>query len=247
MPSTPLSNLLIFDTPEQVATAAAERFVTHASRALEDHGVFSVALSGGSTPRQMYRVLASEPFKSAVAWKRVHLFFGDERNVPRDHSESNYRMANEALISQVPIPPENLHPIDGEGDAEDGAKKYQMDLKAFFNGQDWPRFDLVLLGMGEDGHTASLFPHSLALKERERWTTSNFVEKLATFRITLTAAAINAAANVEFLVTGSNKAASLAAVVNGRRDPENLPAQLIQPLNGDLTWLVDKAAASQLR
>jgi len=246
MARTRPSNVLVFETPEQVALAAAERFAIHASSSIVEHRVFSVALSGGSTPKRMYQALAGEPYKNLIDWKNVHLFFGDERNVPWDHPESNYRMAKEALISHVSIPRENVHPIDGAVDADKGARIYERDLKTFFSGQEWPRFDLVLLGLGDDGHTASLFPHSGALRVQQRWTTSYFVEKLGAFRITLTAAAINAAANVEFLVTGSNKAASLAAVINGPRDPENLPAQLIEPNNGELTWLVDQAAASQL-
>jgi 6-phosphogluconolactonase len=237
--------LLVLETPEQVALAAAERFVEHARESISEHKLFSVALSGGNTPRHMYELLATEPCKTRVEWSRVHIFFGDERTVPPDHPDSNYRLAYEALISHVPIPPDNVHPINGVGDAVTNAHFYERELKLFFSGSEWPRFDLVLLGLGKDGHTASLFPGTSALSERRAWVVANWIEDLGTHRITLTAPAINAAANVEFLVTGADKAPALAAVLDGPRDPEHLPAQLIKPKSGSLIWLVDTQAASK--
>ncbi len=238
--------ILVFQTAEEVAQAAAERFVEHAQESIRDHGVFSVALSGGSTPRRMYELLATEQFNALVEWSGVHIFFGDERTVPPDHPESNYRMARGALISRVPIPPENVHPINGVGDALGNATLYEVELRQFFPGWEWPRFDLVLLGLGKDGHTASLFPNTTALGDTRAWVVANWVEDFQTYRITLTSPAINAAANVEFLAAGTGKAAALAAVLEGPADPEHLPAQLIKPEKGSLKWLVDAQAASKL-
>jgi 6-phosphogluconolactonase len=238
--------ILVFQSAEEVALAAAERFVEHARDSIHDHKEFSVALSGGSTPRRMYELLATDRFRARVEWSRVHIFFGDERMVHSKHPESNYRMAHEALISHVPIPPENVHPINGVGDATANAKLYEAELRQFFSGLQWPRFDLVLLGLGKDGHTASLFPKTTALGDTRAWVVANWVEDFQTYRITLTAPAINAAANVEFLVTGTDKAPALAAVLEGPADPEHLPAQLIKPESSSLRWLVDAQAASKL-
>lgn len=238
--------ILIFDNAEDVARATAERFIEIAHAGCEAHGRFSVALAGGSTPKRAYQLLASDDYRERVAWDHVHIFFGDERCVPPDHADSNYRMANEALLSRVPVPATNVHRINGEGDAVADALLYEDELQQFFDGEAWPRFDLVLLGMGDDGHTASLFPGTAALNEQHEWVVANWVEKFKAFRITLTAPAINHAAHVVFNVTGASKAARLPEVLNGPRDPARLPSQLIQPVNGSLEWLLDKAAASNL-
>ena len=229
-----------------MARGAAERFVELGQAAIDARGCFSVGLAGGSTPKRAYELLASEAYREQLNWSKVHIFFGDERCVPPDHSESNYRMANEALISRVSIPPPNVHRINGLGDAVANASLYEDELRTFFNAASWPRFDLVLLGMGDDGHTASLFPGTKALVEPRAWVVANWVEKFGTFRITLTAPAINHAANIAFLVTGATKAERLLEVLRGALDPEKLPSQLIQPLDGSLFWLVDKAAAGRL-
>jgi len=229
-----------------VARGAAERFVELGQAAIDARGCFSVGLAGGSTPKRTYELLASEAYREQLNWSKVHIFFGDERCVPPDHSESNYRMANEALISRVSIPPPNVHRINGLGDAVANASLYEDELRTFFNPASWPRFDLVLLGMGDDGHTASLFPGTKALVEPRAWVVANWVEKFGAFRITLTAPAINHAANIAFLVTGATKAERLLEVLRGALDPEKLPSQLIQPLDGSLFWLVDKAAAGRL-
>jgi 6-phosphogluconolactonase len=166
--------------------------------------------------------------------------------VPPDHPDSNYRLAREALLTRVPIPKDNVHQIKGAGDAVTNASRYETVLRSFFSESDWPRFDLVLLGLGKDGHTASLFPGTNALSEKRAWVVANWIENFQTYRITLTAGAINSGANVDFLVTGADKAQALAAVLEGPSDPEHLPAQLIQPESGSVTWLADAPAASKL-
>lgn len=240
-----MPNIQVFETRELLARAAAQQFVSLAQAALPKEK-FSVALSGGTTPRRVYELLASDEFKNKVDWQLVHLFFGDERTVPLDHPDSNYGMARAALISRVSLPEANVHPMPGVGDPELNAKKYEGELKSFFGGAAWPRFDLVFLGMGDDGHTASLFPGTAAVKEDKAWVVANWVERLGEFRITLTAPAIDAAMNVVVLVTGENKAERLAEVLYGPREPERLPVQLIEPMKGSLVWMVDAAAAKRL-
>jgi 6-phosphogluconolactonase len=239
-------DIRIFETGEEVARAAADYFVETAEKSISAEGRFSVALAGGSTPRRTYQLLASEEYRNRVPWSQVHIFFGDERCVPPTHPDSNYRMAEEAMISLLPIPEANVHRMVGEGDAVANASLYEGELQAFFDGAMWPRFNLVLLGMGDDGHTASLFPGTEALNETRAWVVANWVEKFKTYRITLTAPAINHAENIVFLVAGAGKAERLPEVLGGPRNPRQLPAQLIQPVNGSLVWLVDKAAAARL-
>ena len=234
-------NLYIFDTPEHLAIAAALQFIEYAQDAAENGGRFSVALAGGKTPKRLYELLASDEFRDGVDWSRVHLFFGDERAVPPDHPESNYRMVVESLISKVSIPEENVSRILGEIEVEESALAYERKLRAYFAGLSWPRFDLVLLGMGNDGHVASLFPNSEVLEEGNRWVVATR-NPHGQNRISLTIPAINHAARVLFLVTGSEKAATLARVVKNTA-PDRLPAQLIQ---GSAEWFVDRAAASLL-
>jgi len=236
----------VFETAEEVAAAAARRFVELARESVAARGVFAVALAGGTTPRRTYELLAGDELRAQVSWPDVHVFFGDERQVPPDHAESNYRMALESLLSRVPVPAENVHRIEGRGDAAANASLYEDELRGFFGDADWPRFDLVLLGMGDDGHTASLFPSTLALAERRAWVATNWVGKLDAWRVTLTAPAINAARRVVFLVSGASKSAPLREVLRGGRGAAPLPAQLIRPADGALEWLVDKAAAAGL-
>jgi 6-phosphogluconolactonase len=236
--------IVVLDDASQVARAAADRFVELARAAIDERGRFSVALAGGSTPKRAYELLASDEYKDRLDWSKVHIFFGDERCVPPDDAESNYRMANEAMLSGLPIPPQNIHRMQGVGDAVANARLYEDELRTYFNDASWPSFDLILLGMGDDGHTASLFPGSTALDEQLAWVAANWVEKFNTFRITLTAPAINHAGHVVFVVTGENKAGRLAEVLSGEREPERLPSQLINPDNGLLEWFVDKAAAA---
>ncbi len=234
---------------EEVSLRAAEMVVQLADQEASSMGRVTLALSGGSTPRALYALLAGDHFRSRVPWPRVHVFWGDERCVPPDHSESNYRMAREALLDVVPIPAQNIHRMPGEGkDHARAAADYEQTLKAFFRVPEgeWPRFDLILLGMGEDGHTASLFPGTAALMEHERWVTANYVEKLGTYRLTLTVPVINHAANVVFLVSGESKASVLREVLEGKAQPQRLPSQLVGPEEGRLVFIVDQAAAKEL-
>src|SRR4051812_31461266 len=205
-----MSQVLTFEDSQAVARAAAERFVEVALVALNERGRFSVALSGGSTPKLAYGLLAGDNDRDRLDWSKAHIFFGDERCVPPDDAESNYRMANEALLSRVPLPAENIHRIQGVGDAAANALLYEDELRTYFMDAAWPRFDLIFLGLGDDGHTASLFPDSTALLEQEAWVAANWVEKFKAYRITLTAPALNHAAHIAFLVTGPNKAERLA-------------------------------------
>jgi len=237
-----------------LAQAAAEQFVTLAQEAIARRGRFSVALAGGSTPRCTYTLLGHEPFASQVDWTHVHIFWGDERCVPPDHPESNYRMARETLLDRLPIPAANVHRIPCEQAPEQAATAYEATLRAFFTegetpseGNPTPRFDLVLLGMGEDGHTASLFPGTAALHEEERWVVATYVEKLGAWRVTLTPVVLNAAAHVTFLVAGERKARRLQEVLMGPYQPDRLPAQIVRPRHGRLTWLVDTEATRLIR
>jgi 6-phosphogluconolactonase len=222
------------------ARAAAEEVVRAAVRAVAERGRCAIALAGGSTPRRLYELLATDPLREQVPWGSVHAFFGDERHVPPDHPDSNARMAREALLERVPVA--SVHRVRGElPDAEAAAEAYERDLAAFFGGSG-PRFDLVLLGLGDDGHTASLSPGSAALEERGRAVAAPWVPRLAAHRITLTLPALNAARAVVFVVTGADKAPAVArTLVDGAT-----PAARVRPEAGELVWIVDAAAAAQL-
>jgi 6-phosphogluconolactonase len=235
------SNVEVFPDREQLIRAAAEHVVRLASSAIAASGKFSLALAGGSTPKPLYTLLASESYVTRIDWQRVHVFWGDERCVPPDDPQSNYRMVKETMLDAVPIPSGNVHRIRGEDEPETAALAYEQELRTFFG--DSAAFDLVVLGMGDDGHTASLFPGSPAVTERERWVVAQHVAHVSMWRITLTPVAINAAKNVIFLVSGSEKADRLREVLESPRRPEVLPAQAIQPIHGRLLWLVDQAAA----
>jgi 6-phosphogluconolactonase len=247
------SEIRILADAKALTWAAAEEFARRAEEAVRDSGAFTVALSGGSTPKALFRLLAGEgdgAFRGRVPWGSVRVFWGDERHVPPDHPDSNYRMTCDTLLSRVPIPPENIHRIQGEEpEAEKAAEAYEQALCRVFRvaeGQ-LPRFDLVLLGMGPDGHTASLFPGTPALHERKRLVVAQWIEKLQTRRITLTVPVLNNAALVVFLVSGAEKAETLREVLLGEYRPERFPAQLVRPTDGRLLWLVDQAAARCLR
>lgn len=240
----------IFEDLGQLTRRAAEVFVGASEQALANRGRFTVVLSGGSTPRSLYALLAEEArYRDRVSWRATHFFWGDERSVPPDHPDSNFRMASSAMLSKLDLRPENIHRIRGELPASEAAQDYEDRLRRFFalgEGQ-VPNFDLVLLGMGADGHTASLFPGSDAVRERKRLVLAPWIPKLASFRITLTPPALNGAELVAFLVAGADKAVALQAALEGDADPDRLPARAIQPTRGSLTWLVDRAAASLLR
>jgi 6-phosphogluconolactonase len=239
----------VYDDPDTLARAAADEFVRRAEDAIAAAGRFTVALSGGSTPLRLYRLLAEPPYRDRVAWDAVHVFWGDERAVPPDHRDSNYGAAHAALLSRVAIPPANVHRIRGEAaDPEAAAAEYEEELRRCFQiaPGGLPRFDLVLLGMGADGHTASLFPGSAAAREEDRLVVAAWVEKLGAYRVTLTTPVLNNAACVLFLVAGAEKAEVLGRVLQGGPAAAAYPAGRIRPRAGELIWLVDRAAAGSL-
>jgi 6-phosphogluconolactonase len=240
------TEVLIFADAAELAREAARRFAELAVAFTSEAGRFTVALSGGSTPKAMFQILAEKPFADSLPWRSIHFFWGDERCVSPDHAESNYRMANETLLSKVPVPRENIFRIPAEDeDHERAAAIYSESLQTFF-AEEQPGFDLVFLGMGPDGHTASLFPGTTALCAGGG-AAANYVDKLQSWRITLTADAINRARNVIFLVAGADKAPALKEVIEGPRNPKQYPSQLIMPSHGALLWMVDEAAAKLLQ
>jgi len=244
-----MGQMRTFPDAETLYRAAAEDFLDLAGEAVRRAGRFTVALAGGSTPRRLYELLAADSYRDRVAWGRVELFWGDERAVPADHPDSNYGSAMEALAT-LPLSPERVHRIRVEAaNLPQAARDYQIEIARVHGASPEgvpPALDLVLLGMGADGHTASLFPGSEAVGERRRWVVSDFVAHRGTRRITLTAPIINRARNIRMLVMGADKAPALSAVLSGPRDPARLPAQLVMPEDGTLIWLVDQILADGL-
>lgn len=235
----------IYPAAHAASAAVAESFADRAIQAVSERGRFSVALTGGSGPVRAYRLLGEEPLRSRIPWEGAHLFWGDERCVPPGHARSNFRMANEAFISRVPIPPANVHRMRGELGAEAGAAAYAGELAAFF-GPGVPRFDLIHLGVGPDGHVASLFPFTDALRERERPVTTNLHLPLGEPRITLTLPVLNAATRIELPVMGADKAAIVWAVLRGPIDPYRFPAQFVRPSEGEMVWMMDAGAVGRM-
>jgi 6-phosphogluconolactonase len=243
----------IFADINELTREAAKRFAVLAAKAIEEHGVFSVALSGGSTPKALYRLIAADAvIRSKVQWSRVHMFFGDERHVPPDHAESNFRMANEAMLQSLSSEQLHVHRVLAElPSAAEAAAEYEADLKEFFEPRGlleggFPRFDLIFLGMGPDGHTASLFPNSTGLNERTRWVVANWVDKFQTDRITMTFPVLNAASEVIVFVAGPEKASLLAEVLDPGAAGTKYPVQEVKPRNGLKRWMLDAAAASAI-
>jgi 6-phosphogluconolactonase len=236
-----VGEIRVFQDIASLVQTAAERFVELAAQAIDDHQRFLVALSGGNTPRPLYELLATDAFADRIDWTRVEVFFTDERCVPPDHPDSNYLMARLAFLDKVPIPPENVHRIHGGLPPTDAALAYHNELGSALSRDG--RLDLILLGMGPDGHTASLFPGSDALEEKDTDVVAIYVEHMHSWRVTLTLPALNAATNILFLVSGARKAPVLARVFSG----EMLPAGLVRPDVGTLTWFVDQEAASLAR
>ena len=234
-----------YPDPETLAREAAMNFIDCANEAISERDHFSVALAGGSTPKALYQTLATLEMVPRVVWEKVYVFWSDERCVAPNHEDSNYRMAFDTMLQHLPIPVKQIYRMEGELEPKEAANVYEGRLKQFFQ-QKPPRFDLVLLGLGDDGHTASLFPGTKALKETQRWVTANYVRKLSAWRLTLTPRLINQATNVTFLVSGEGKAQALQRVLAGRFNPEELPAQMIRPDHGQLCWLVDAGAAALL-
>jgi 6-phosphogluconolactonase len=233
----------IFNTKEEIASQAADIFVAAAQNAIEKQGRFVVALTGGSSPVALYKLLATPAYQEKIDWEKVFVFWGDERWVPLDDALSNAKMANDTLLSHVNVPKNNIFPMYKQGvSAEAYALEYEKSIKSV-TGEDG-QFDLILLGMGDDGHTASLFPGQAVLQEQDKWVAAYYLEPQSMFRITLTAALINKAKQIVVLTFGENKAQALNEVLHGAYNPEKYPTQLIKPLDGELLFLTDKAAAS---
>jgi len=250
-----LNNLLatsteirILTTPQELFSAAAEEVIHAATESVAARGRFTIALSGGSTPKSLFNLLATNA-RTTLPWDKMFFFWGDERHVPPTDPDSNYRMADESMLSKIPVKPENIFRIPAENpDAAAAADTYEKTLQRFFSLQpgQFPRFDLILLGMGPDGHTASLFPGSAGLQENSRLVIANWVEKFKTSRLTFTYPVLNAAACLAFLVSGTDKAPALHEVLESDAPGEQYPAKLVHPTDGKLIWLLDRAAASQL-
>jgi 6-phosphogluconolactonase len=235
-------SICVYSSSEELSAAAAREFAAKAEEAIEERGRFTVVLAGGSTPETMYGILARD-YMGRIDWSKVYVFFGDERSVSPHHEDSNLKMASEVLLDHVPVA--NVHRIRGELPPDEAAEAYEEELRKFFQTEDGPRFNLILLGIGADGHTASLFPWTPALEVQDRWVVANPVPRLDTTRITLTVPVINAARAVIFLVEGEDKAEALREILEGDADPRAYPAKLIQPPGGP-EWMLDRSAASLL-
>jgi 6-phosphogluconolactonase len=235
----------IYNDLEALSQAAAEMFADLAKRAFASQGRFSLALSGGHTPRCLYEILAGAPYHDQIPWEKVYVFWGDERCLPADDPRSNSQMARQTLLNHVPVPASHLHPILGDLPAALAATHYEAELREFFGTQP-PVFDLILLGLGENAHTASLFPNTSVLGENERWMSEVYVAEQSMYRVTMTVPLINQAREVIFLVSGAVKASALQGVLEGAYQPHEYPAQLIHPNGAHPIWLVDKAAAHKL-
>ena len=242
--------IIVSSNLEELSRAAARKFVELAGANGNAGYSFTVALSGGSTPQKLYELLAeeNEPYRAAVEWQKINFFWGDERCVAPDAIDSNYRMANENLLKPLGISQARIHRFKSELDAETAAADYENFLRLFFNQPPgtFPHFDLILLGMGADGHTASLFPNTEVLRETDKLVAAPFVEKFDTFRLTLTPPILNRAANIIFQVAGADKAAALREVLEGDEQPETYPAQIVNPPDGKVFWYLDEAAAQSL-
>lgn len=242
-------HIVVCPDPEALVREAAHYFVRMAREAISARGRFTVALAGGATPRPLYEMLASPSWREQIDWSHVHIFWGDERLVPADHVESNYQMVNLALLAKVPVLAANVHPVPTElGDPQAVAVAYERTIRQDFaaNTEDVPRLDLSLLGLGANGHTASLFPHSRSLGELRTLVADSFIPELGQHRISMTLPLINQSRHILFLVSGAAKSVVVNEVIFGQNDPQRLPAQLIRPVAGTLTWMLDQAAAARL-
>jgi 6-phosphogluconolactonase len=242
-----MPHLQVFPDNRSFVIGSAEFIMEVAAGAIAERGRFTVALSGGGTPKPIYARLATAEYRNRIPWDKAHIFFGDERCVPPDDSRSNYRMVREAWFDPSCMPAGNIHRIHGEDDPAVEALRYEQEIARVHRQAGIPAFDLILLGMGDDGHTASLFPGAAALRERTRWVVPQYAEVMATWRVTFTAPLINAARHVAFLVEGAGKAQMLWNVMEGPYQPDVWPSQLIQPASGELHWLVDAAAAAKVK
>ena len=242
-----MADMIVYPDNRSFVDGSADFIAGLAVASIAARDRFTIALSGGGTPRPIYARLAVADHAGRIDWTKVHVFFSDERCVPPGDSRSNYRMAREALLDHVPLPDGNIHRIRGEDDPAQAALACEQDLQSVFRTSSVPVFDLVCLGLGDDGHTASLFPGTAALREHMRWVVPQYVEVMLSWRATFTTALINASRHVAFLVEGAGKSETLRRVLEGPFQPDVLPAQLIQPISGELHWLVDAAAAVKMR
>lgn len=238
--------ITVFANIDELSRGAAELFARTAKEAVDARGRFIVALSGGNTPRRMHELLAQPPFHNTIGWDRTHVFWGDERCVPLDDPHNNANNAMDQLLSKVPINEAHIHRVESELPPREAARLYEKQLHEFFGG-DGPRFDLIFLGLGENGHIASLFPGTAILSETERWVSEVYVEELKMHRVSLTSPTINRSRRIVFLVAGKKKAHVLHDVLDGDAEPDRLPARLIAPVDGELYWYVDEEAAAQLK
>lgn len=243
----------VYPNVQALTVAAAERFALLATKAVQDHDIFTVALSGGSTPKVLYRLMASDAaLRAKIPWSKIHFFFGDERQVPPGHPDSNFRMANEAMFQALPTEQFYVHRVPAElANATHAAAQYEKDLREFFEprgllNEGFPRFDLIFLGMGPDGHTASLFPNSSGLQETSRWVVANWVSKFKSYRITMTFPVLDSAAEVILFVAGPEKAALVAEVLQPGTDPQKYPVQQVRPRHGIKRWMLDGSAAARI-
>lgn len=240
-------NIAVYPDTNILSHEAAQYILHLAQESIAEHGHFIIALSGGSTPKKLYGLLGEEPYRSQIDWSHVDIFWSDERCVPPDNEESNYFMAQQVLLSKIPIPAERIHrmPAD-QADRNAASLAYTLNMQQTFSTDGVPGFDLIQLGMGPEGHTASLFPHQPSLHEQQRLVMAVTVSKPPPPRLTFTPRILNAARHILFLVTGSEKADAVQAVLEGDYQPEEYPAQLVQPLKGEVTWMLDEVAASKL-
>ncbi len=236
-------NIRVYSSKSELIKAVANKIINTIKGSVQEKGRCYLALAGGNTPRDVYSLLAKEHDKNPVSWNQVHLFWGDERTVPPEHPDSNYAMAKRSFLDQITIPPENIHRIEGEMEPERAAEKYEKVLHDVFKDKP-PRFDLILLGVGEDGHTASLFPETEALDVTDRLVTAVFVPKLNSWRVTLTLPLLNAAREVVFMVSGGSKSKIIQQIMTVRHPTKELPATLVHPENGRLTWMLDFEAGT---
>lgn len=235
----------IYNDPDKLSFAVADWMIYLISDTLKKNGRFTIALSGGSTPQRLYSILATEPYRQKIDWSKLHIFYGDERVVPFEDKRNNANMSYETLLNHVPVPASQIHVMKTDIDPQEAARQYEIILHQYFDRSD-TTFDLTLLGMGDDGHTLSVFPGSELVAEKAAWAKAVWVPAQNMHRITLTPAIVNKSAVVAFLTTGANKATTLQQVVKGEFNPDTYPSQLICPANGELYWFVDKEAAGSL-
>ncbi len=240
-------HIAIYDDKHTLSQHAAEYIMRIAQEAIDLHGHFTIALTGGTTPGEVYSLIGSEPFRSQLDWQLVDIFWGDERCVPHNSTESNFYLAQEVLLDKIAIPKSQIHPMPADQlDREAASQAYSIEMQNTFDTNGIPSFDLIHLGMGPEGHTASLFPHQVSLHEKHRLVMPVSVPKPPPDRLTFTPPLLNAARNVLFLVTGSEKADALHAVLEGEYQPDEYPAQIVRPINGEVVWMLDKAVAQKI-